>query len=171
MQIAEGADSVPVHWQQHHSNKKLSFTGETIPAARLPSLPQQDNFHDCGLFVLAYADYFLYYLPGVISHKTMNELKGGQHCLHVPCHGCLHKQTCVTQPSGMYTPGCTLRKFSMWHGCLMLGTISMPELQPAHATKMQLLCCVQIGTASPCSFPRTGLRPARHQRCEPTCGT
>lgn len=80
MQIAEGADSVPVHWQQRHSNKKLSFTGETIPAARLPSLPQQDNFHDCGLFVLAYADYFLYYLPGVISHKTMNELKGGQHC-------------------------------------------------------------------------------------------
>ena len=39
-------------------------------AAKKLQLPQQDNFCDCGLFLLTYAEFFTHSLPGHIRTKS-----------------------------------------------------------------------------------------------------
>jgi hypothetical protein len=57
-QLREGGpDSVPAQWAASHPDRTRTFSAAEIPHRR-PPVPRQDNHCDCGLFVLAYSDFF-----------------------------------------------------------------------------------------------------------------
>ena len=65
--LRQDGDSAAKRWVADHPEEKRDFLQMTI---KRPRVPLQDNHFDCGLFLCAYVDHFLAYLP-----KTMNEKK------------------------------------------------------------------------------------------------
>ena len=52
-----------------------------MPVVRLDKpwfLPKQDNWWDCGLFLLAYMQFFIYSLPREISKPTLARMPGAR---------------------------------------------------------------------------------------------
>ena len=56
---------MPVQWAARHNGAERLFTGKkhAVPVHRLKTLPKQNNYTDCGLFLLAYLQYFAFSLP------------------------------------------------------------------------------------------------------------
>ena len=65
--LRQDGESAAKRWVADHPGKNRDFLQMTI---KRPRVPLQDNHFDCGLFLCAYVDHFLAYLP-----KTMNEKK------------------------------------------------------------------------------------------------
>ncbi len=65
--LRQDGDSAAKRWVADHPGQERDFLQMTI---KRPRVPLQDNHFDCGLFLCAYVDHFLAYLP-----KTMNERK------------------------------------------------------------------------------------------------
>ena len=79
-QVAQGGESRPALWAIGHPETPQRSLD--IGHKRL-TLPVQDNFCDCGLFLLTYADYFTHSLPAAVrtkSRKTLEppELEGSE---------------------------------------------------------------------------------------------
>ena len=71
MQVAQGGDSAPAVWAVAHPEvpqRSLDVTAKKL------QLPQQDNFCDCGLFLLTYAEFFTHSLPDHIRTKSRQRL-------------------------------------------------------------------------------------------------
>ena len=66
-QVAEGGASVPAQWAASHGGAERVFTNigkkTVMPVHKLKALPKQDNYTDCGLFLLAYLQFFAFSLP------------------------------------------------------------------------------------------------------------
>ena len=63
----QDATSVPFSWAKDHPDRPAHhFTGSTIPGKQA-QVPRQDNYHDCGLFVLAYLDFWTHAPPDQID--------------------------------------------------------------------------------------------------------
>lgn len=60
LQVKEKADSVPAQWVKANTDAPPRDF-ELI--ARKVKLPSQDNYCDCGLFLLTYVEFFTYGLP------------------------------------------------------------------------------------------------------------
>ena len=67
VQVEEDSTSVPAQWAVAHPGEERSFEGAVLPAGKVKKLPVQDNHCDCGLFVLAFFEFFLYGLPSMVS--------------------------------------------------------------------------------------------------------
>lgn len=67
VQVAEGQSSVPADWAATRKHSDQAFlSGGLDPEMyvhKLDALPKQDNGYDCGLFMLAYLQFFVYSLP------------------------------------------------------------------------------------------------------------
>lgn len=63
-------DSVAASWAAAHPLARHLFTATTMPA-HSAEVPKQQNWWDCGLFVLAYLDYWTFAPPqqGFMSSK------------------------------------------------------------------------------------------------------
>lgn len=66
-QVAEGGLSVPAQWAASHGGAERMFASmgkkNPMPVHKLKALPKQDNYTDCGLFLLAYLQFFAFSLP------------------------------------------------------------------------------------------------------------
>jgi hypothetical protein len=49
---------------------------QLVPSCKVSALPKQDNHCDCGLFVLAYLEYFVHANPPALSQKAVTNPKG-----------------------------------------------------------------------------------------------
>lgn len=70
-------------WRAQHPEGHRDFEAAGFPQARLEKpwfLPKQDNYCDCGLFLLAYMQFFVYSLPKEISKSTLAKLPGVTRC-------------------------------------------------------------------------------------------
>ncbi len=65
MQVAEGGTNVALEWAARHEGAERPFSGQKnlMPVHKLKALPKQNNYTDCGLFLLAYLQYFACELP------------------------------------------------------------------------------------------------------------
>ena len=67
VQVAEGGSSVPAQWAASHGGAERVFASvgkkNPMPVHKLKALPKQDNYTDCGLFLLAYLQFFAFSLP------------------------------------------------------------------------------------------------------------
>lgn len=72
LQVSQGGESQPALWALRHPETPQRSLD--IGHKRL-NLPQQDNYCDCGLFLLTYADYFTHSLPEVIKTKSKKTLE------------------------------------------------------------------------------------------------
>ena len=71
LQVAQGGDSKPAVWAVAHPEapqRSLNVTAKKL------QLPLQDNFCDCGLFLLTYAEFFTHSLPDHIRTKSRQRL-------------------------------------------------------------------------------------------------
>lgn len=57
-----GKSSVPASWAAAHPDATHDFAPATIPG-KTAQVPRQDNWWDCGLFVLAYIDFWTHAPP------------------------------------------------------------------------------------------------------------
>lgn len=80
--LEEGVDSVPADWAKQHPDVKHFFTGETMPG-KTAQVPRQDNYCDCGLFVLAYMDFWTHAPPDQVELCERGALKGEQPTQHI----------------------------------------------------------------------------------------
>ena len=71
LQVAQGGDSAPAVWAVGHPEVPQRVLDV---AAKKLQLPQQDNFCDCGLFLLTYAEFFTHSLPAHIRTKSRQRL-------------------------------------------------------------------------------------------------
>lgn len=71
LQVAQGGDSAPAVWAVAHPEVPQRILDV---AAKKLQLPQQDNFCDCGLFLLTYAEFFTHSLPDHIRTKSRQRL-------------------------------------------------------------------------------------------------
>ncbi len=60
---------MPARWAREHPGSERVFTTRTMPFQRC-DVPQQDNHCDCGLFVLAHIEFFIY------GGLAMEQLRG-----------------------------------------------------------------------------------------------
>jgi Ulp1 family protease len=51
---------------------------QLLPHCKVSALPKQDNHCDCGLFVLAYLEYFVHANPPALSQEAVKNDKGAQ---------------------------------------------------------------------------------------------
>ncbi|KAK9814889.1 hypothetical protein WJX73_001421 [Symbiochloris irregularis] len=73
--LGESTDSVAKQWQAANPGASFKFSDKTVQAHKVMPLPQQDNYCDCGLFLLTYAEFFLSHAPPTISIKSLSALR------------------------------------------------------------------------------------------------
>ena len=71
LQVAQGGDSKPAVWAGGHPEVTQRILDV---AAKKLQLPLQDNFCDCGLFLLTYAEFFAHSLPDYIRTRSRQRL-------------------------------------------------------------------------------------------------
>ncbi len=68
---------MPAEWAARHNGAERQFTGKghAIQFHRLKALPKQNNYTDCGLFLLTYLEYFAAFLPAPEQdlHKLLDQ--------------------------------------------------------------------------------------------------
>lgn len=78
-QAAEDSSSLAAQWRAQHPEGRWTFDNNSFPQTRLEKpwfLPKQDNYCDCGLFLLAYMHFFTHSLPEEISKSTLATIPG-----------------------------------------------------------------------------------------------
>lgn len=70
-----GKPSVAASWAEDHPGVKHDFNANTIPGKR-PKVPNQDNWWDCGLFALAYMDFWTHAPPGQVEICAAGAFQG-----------------------------------------------------------------------------------------------
>ncbi len=67
--------SVPYGWAKDHLGVEHSFEPSTMPGKNA-HVPRQDNYCDCGLFVLAYLDFWTHAPPDQVELCEKGAWKG-----------------------------------------------------------------------------------------------
>lgn len=78
--------------------KQRIFDPVSFPITRLEKpwfLPKQDNYFDCGLFLLTYMQFFVYSLPTEISKQSLLRLPGEPCCAPFSCSYRQNPCTCA----------------------------------------------------------------------------
>ncbi|KAK9819106.1 hypothetical protein WJX74_001856 [Apatococcus lobatus] len=84
--VAEGGSTVPAQWAASHGGAERVFVSigkkVVMPALKLKALPKQDNYTDCGLFLLAYLHFFAFSLPKADQdlHSLMERANSKSSC-------------------------------------------------------------------------------------------
>ena len=71
--------SVPVGWVKEHPGVTHNFEPTTMPG-KGAHVPCQDNYCDCGLFVLAYLDFWTHAPPDQVELCARGAWKGNTAC-------------------------------------------------------------------------------------------
>lgn len=65
-------------WRSQHLEAPLpDFSAKNVPAKKPSHLPRQDNYCDCGLFMLTYMHFFSFAAPLRLDPDSLQELGGG----------------------------------------------------------------------------------------------
>lgn len=70
-----GVSSVPGGWAQNHPERKHRFEAETMPG-KSAQVPRQEDYCNCGLFVLAYMDFWTHAPPDQVELCERGAWKG-----------------------------------------------------------------------------------------------
>ena len=73
----EDVSSVPAGWAQKHPGEKHIFGAETMPG-KSAQVPRQEDYCNCGLFVLAYMDFWTHAPPDQVVLCERGAWKGTQ---------------------------------------------------------------------------------------------
>ena len=71
----EDVSSVPSGWAQKHPGQKRSFAAETMPG-KSAQVPRQEDYCNCGLFVLAYMEFWTHAPPDQVELCERGAWKG-----------------------------------------------------------------------------------------------
>ena len=71
----QDTSSVPVGWVKEHPGDTHNFDPSTMPG-KTAHVPCQDNYCDCGLFVLAYLDFWTHAPPDQVELCERGAWKG-----------------------------------------------------------------------------------------------
>lgn len=82
--------SVPAGWAQKHAEQQHKFEAETMPG-KSAQVPRQKDYCNCGLFVLAYMDFWTHAPPDQVELCERGAWKGTE-CM-LPSHG-IHCTSC-----------------------------------------------------------------------------
>ena len=85
--LEEGVESVPADWAKQHPNMKHFFDGGSMPG-KTAQVPRQNNYCDCGLFVLAYMDFWTHAPPDQVELCEKGAVRGELPGLHTSAECC-----------------------------------------------------------------------------------
>ncbi len=101
VQVLEGGESVPAMWATAHLDAPpRAFELQ----AKKVKLPMQDNYCDCGLFLLTYVDFFTHGLPASLrlTIHQRRPLDAGELASASPLSCPLHPRCWCSLMSGFY---------------------------------------------------------------------